>query len=215
MIMNCESLLKGNQELVDPKPLIKNNSDREVTSCASTDDSTVDSGPAKKLVQFHEEANTVIGKSPSHKELWYSVSDLKSFRAEAEREGLSVRKKSSSSYLETAFSVCPRSKKQEALNSWATKNYRGLEEYVNTQYASSRHELQKMLWAAVLEAQALKANPHEICEVSQQLTRSARSMAEVMGQADLLACTAPSKNPLKATILKRNWSLGNPKNQSR
>lgn len=233
--MNRVALLQGNQQWDSHSPSVapcKDQAERDsFVSCAPTeaDDSTVGSiledhhhhhhEEEKKCVHFDEEVvECIIEKIPFNPaDVWYSQSHLNSLRIDAEQKAMLAKKKNSTIRdLTKAFSSCPPQKKQDALNTWARKDYRGLEELANPQYAIERGEVQYMLWAAILEAQGLNATPKELCEISEQFSRTARDFARLMGNADVdAASSAPRRSLLKGkSFIKRNWSFGKPRPSS-
>mmetsp|Transcript_13835 Transcript_13835/g.20979 ORF Transcript_13835/g.20979 Transcript_13835/m.20979 type:complete len:230 (-) Transcript_13835:427-1116(-) len=224
--MTRVALIQGKQQWARSSSssslLYKVQSERQsFVSCAptETDDSTVASfeEQEQKAVQFDEKVVEIIIDNVlfDARNVWYSQSELNGFRIDAEQQALIAQKKQSTIRdLMTAFSVCTVEKKQQSLNTWACKDFRGLEEYANPQYSTKRNEVQQMLWAAVLEAQGLNATPEELCEISLQFSRAARCFAQYMGRADMNAALSPPprRSLLKGkSFIKRNWRFGKPK----
>eukprot|EP00549_Striatella_unipunctata_P009487 CAMPEP_0118703776 /NCGR_PEP_ID=MMETSP0800-20121206/18788_1 /TAXON_ID=210618 ORGANISM="Striatella unipunctata, Strain CCMP2910" /NCGR_SAMPLE_ID=MMETSP0800 /ASSEMBLY_ACC=CAM_ASM_000638 /LENGTH=256 /DNA_ID=CAMNT_0006605433 /DNA_START=9 /DNA_END=779 /DNA_ORIENTATION=+ len=189
----------------------------------STSSFSTSSVREKKSVHFDVGVKTRLIKdnfSFKQKDVWYSQLDLITFRAEAEQKGgIAQRKISTSNHLALALFLhaCPKYKKQEALNIWASKEFRGLEEFSNPRYAKKRYDDQKLLWSAVTEAKALNANEEELREVSEQFTQHDKTFAYLMGKADEV--NSPARNSQRSmtkmkSFLKKGFSFRKPKKHS-
>lgn len=197
---------------------------KSLKSISETDDSTISSAEPPRGVRFHPNVTKrVFQKHVESHEVWYSSTELKNFRAEAEQKGTSVNKKpfTSKLMLVVLSDRATENKKQEMLDAWARKEHRGMEECSSLRYARTRAELQRGLWAAILEAQAQSCEPEVLREISLEWTATFREYALLMGEADSRAAAAAWGEGRSKTrksisrvksILKRSVSFRKTKN---
>jgi len=185
-------------------------------SCVSseTDDSTIFTNEAQKSVRFDTEIIEYDNMNIPYsiEDVWYSKPEMKSFRVDAEREGMALRKKPPiCRHLLLGLSeMTPSDKKQEALNRWASKEYRGLEEYAKTRNVKKRFQHHRIVSRVVLKAQSFNASPRQIRAVSERFSDNSRSFARLLAEADANACYRGSYRAIlgkSRTFIQKNMSF--------
>jgi len=214
------NILKIIRESSSSRSLVRCESLKSLTTVGSeTDDSTIASLVQQRAVRF--DTNVTIHVIENIFDLdkttiWYSKSDLKSFRTEAEKAGQAIASKHKKLSKQLAIAMSKNiseEKRRVALNAWtmSKEDIRGLEDLVGSRFTKQRrrHE-QRILWDAVLEAQLALMDPEGLCNISQKLTHSCTLFAQMMGEADMHAATTaePKKSIVKVkSFVRRRLSI--------
>lgn len=176
---------------------------------------TMASSSGYKSVRFAREADLCrYQKGPRNltfemiRELWFQPEDFEGFKISARQSSDNAIKKGLSAYIKRTYGSTD-GRTQEMLNLWTrcSDTRRGLERFINQEYAQKRVQVRQTTVRAVLYTQGRLCNEgvyqysetsEVIRNVATGLTSDAITFASMLGKADFAAVTHR-----RATIMRR------------